>query len=105
MEPLELKKISDISFDANLQKYNALKKAQSDLITVYNNHIFRADAHTICLTRTLAETHKEFYLLDTNDNPVRITDPQAFLATLIARNQSALNTYHQLHQTLKNRKV
>lgn len=103
MELTELKKISEQSYDVALQKYNALKKAQSDLVTVYLNHIFLANAETICLVRTLSESNNSFYVLDTNSNPVEITDPKDFLQVLTQKNQAALNTYHQLFQKIKNK--
>jgi len=104
MDLSQLKDKSNSSFDTALQKQNALKKAESECVTVYGNHIFRADAETICLVRTLSEHQQEFFVLDTNQNPVKITDPAEFLKTLIARNQSALNTYHRLYQTLKTKR-
>jgi hypothetical protein len=104
MDLSQLKQISNISYDVALQKQNALKKAESDQITVYNNHIFRANSETICMVRTMSEHQKEFFLLDTNHNPVKITDPKGFLKLLIEKNQSALNTYHLLHETLKNKR-
>jgi len=52
----------------------------------------------------MSEHQKEFFLLDTNHNPVKITDPKGFLKLLIEKNQSALNTYHLLHETLKNKR-
>jgi len=105
MDLSQLKDISNSSHDTALHKQNALRKAESDCVTVYHNHIFRADAETICLVRTLSEHRREFFVLDANHNPVKITDPAGFLNTLIERNQSALNTYHQLHEKLKHRKA
>ena len=101
----QLKEISKQSYDASLQKANALKKAESDQILVYKNHIFRADAETICFVRTASEGRSSFFMLDSNSNPVEITEPSDFLELLLQRNQSALNTYHQLYQELKNRKA
>ena len=101
----QLKKISKQSYDANLQKANALKKVESDQILVYKNHIFRADAETICFVRTASEGMSSFFMLDSNSNPAEITDPTEFLDLLLQRNQSVLNTYHQLYQNIKNRKV
>ena len=103
MDLSELKDISQQSYDINLQKTNALRKAQSDTVLIYQNHIFKADAETICLAKTLSESHKTFVILDTNSNPVEITDPGDFLTALITRQQSALNTYHQLYQKIKAR--
>jgi hypothetical protein len=100
----QLKEISKQSYDASLQKANALKKAESDQILVYKNHIFRADVETICFVRTASEGRKSFFMLDSNSNPVEITQPNEFLDLLLQRNQSALNTYHQLYQSIKNRK-
>ena len=105
MDLSQLKHISNSSYDTALHKQNALHKAESDCVTVYHNHIFRADAQTICLVRTLAEHQQEFIVLDANHNPVKITDPAECLKKLIEQNQPALNTYHQLHEKLKHRKV
>ena len=101
----QLKALSKQSFDINTQKTNALKKAQSDQVLVYQNHIFRADTETICFVRTASEGRKTFFMLDSNSNPVEIKDPAEFLGLLLEKNQSALNTYHQLYQDIKNRKM
>ena len=99
----ELKKQSDLSYNIAVAKRNALEKAHSRLIVVYREHIFRADAETICLVRTLKETMEKFFVLDTNDNPVEIIDPTEFLELLISRNQEAINTYHQMSKTFGKR--
>jgi hypothetical protein len=103
MDLSKLKSISQQSYDISLQKSNALRKAESDLVTVYRNHIFRADALTICTVRTLMESNTRFFVLDANSNPVEIVDPREFLETLTQRNQSALNTYHQAYQKFKSK--
>ena len=103
MDLAKLKSISQNSYDIALAKSNALRKAESDLVTVYQNHIFLADAETICLARTLSESNSSFFVLDTNSNPVKITDPEEFIEILIQKNQSAINTYHQLYQKIKSK--
>mgnify|MGYP001165487709 CR=1 FL=1 len=100
----ELKKQSDISYDIAVAKRNALEKAHSRLVVVYNEHIFRADAQTINLVKTIAETHDSpLYVLDTNNNPVQISDPKDFLKILIQRNQEAISSYHQMSKTFEKR--
>lgn len=99
----ELKKQSDLSYNIAVAKRNALEKAHSRLVMVYDEHIFRADAETICLVRTLKETADKFFVLDTNQNPVEITDPQVFLKKLIERNQEAISSYHQMSKTFGKR--
>jgi len=99
----ELKKQSDLSYNIAVAKRNALEKAHSRLVVVYNEHIFRADAETICLVRTLKETQDKFFVLDTNKNPVEITNPAEFLQILIERNQEAISSYHQMSQTFAKR--
>ena len=99
----ELKKQSDLSYDIAVAKRNALEKAHSRLIVVYNEHIFRADAETICLVRTLLETNDKFFVLDTNQNPVEIGDPKDFLHKLIERNQEVISSYHQMSKTFAKR--
>ena len=100
----ELKKQSDLSYDIAIAKRNAIEKANTRQIIVYNEHIFRADPQTICLVKTLKEDHDTFFILDTNSNPVEIQDPQDFLAKLIERNQESLSSYHQMYKTFE-RKV
>ena len=69
------------------------------MVMAYNGNLFRADANTIGLVRTLKENNGNFFLLDTNNNPVKITDADNFLERLIERNQEALNAYHQMYET------
>jgi hypothetical protein len=97
----ELKKQSDLSYDIAVAKRNALEKAHSRQVIVYNEHIFRADPSTICLVRTLKETKAKFFILDTNNNPVEIQDPEDFLTKLIERNQESLSSYHQMYKTFE----
>ena len=97
----ELKKQSDLSYDIAVAKRNALEKAHSRQIIVYNEHIFRADPQTICLVKTLKETVDKFFILDTNNNPVEIQDPEDFLKKLIERNQECLSSYHQMYKTFE----
>ena len=100
----ELKSHSDLSFDRAVAKKNLLARAESELITVYQDHIFRADAVTIATVRALMESQDHFFILDSNSNPVRIDRPKEFLHLLIQRQQAALNTYHQTYQSLKSLK-
>ena len=97
----ELKKQSDLSYDIAIAKRNALEKAHSRQIIVYNEHIFRADPQTICLVKTLKETYDKFFILDTNNNPVEIPDSEDFLKKLIERNQECLSSYHQMYKTFE----
>ena len=104
MDINELKRHSDLSFDRAVAKKNLLSRAESEMITVYRDHIFRADAVTISTVRAFMESHEQFFILDTNCNPVKIEDPKGFLNLLIQRQQAALNTYHQIYQSLKSLK-
>ena len=104
MDINELKRHSDLSFDRAVAKKNLLARAESELITVYQDHIFRADAVTIATVRALMESQDYFFILDSNSNPVKIDNPKEFLNLLIQRQQTALNTYHQTYQSLKSLK-
>jgi len=99
----ELKKQSDLSYNIAVAKRNALEKAHSRMIVVYNEHIFKADAETICLVKTLADDHDQFFMLDSNNNPVEIKDPEQFLKKLTERNQEAISSYHQMSKTFEKR--
>ena len=104
MDIHELKRQSDLSYDTAVAKRNALEKARSRLVMVYNEHIFRADAETIGLVKTLSEVHdKPLYILDTNSNPVKITDPDDFLKKIISRNQEVISAYHEISKTFEKR--
>lgn len=104
MDIRELKKQSDLSYDIAVAKRNALEKAHTRLVVVYNEHLFRADPETINLIKTLSEVHTSpFYVLDSNENPVEISNPKEFLQILIQRNQEAISSYHQMSKTFEKR--
>lgn len=67
------------------------------MLLAYSGHLFQADAETINLVQVLKNRHKKFVLLDSNDNPMMVDDPEDFLDRLITKQQEALNTYHQLY--------
>jgi len=99
-----LKKESDLSFDVAIAKRNALEKAHSRLVVVYNEHIFRADAETINLVKTMEEVHSSpFYILDTNNNPMEVSNSKELLHVLVERNQEAMSSYHQMSKTFEKR--
>lgn len=104
MDISELKRHSDLSFDRAVAKKNLLSRAESDMVMVYRDHMFRADATTISTVRALMESRGQFHMLDANSNPVEIDDPREFLSLLVERQQSALNTYHQAYQSLRSLK-
>jgi len=99
-----LKKHSDLNFKVSQAKKNALERMRSRQLMAYNERLFIADANTINLVSTLKQQKQDFYVLDVNDNPCHITEPQDFLDRLIERNQETLNTYQQLHQDLANKR-
>ena len=105
MDISELKRQSDASYDIAVAKRNALEKANSRLSMVYEEHIFRADAETICLVKTLSENNQQIFLLDTNANPVEIRNPSDFLTKLIQRNQESLRGYSQAYHTFTKRDI
>ena len=100
-----LKDYSDLAHDLAQTKKNALEKMRSRQIVAYNGRLFQANAETINVVQTFKAHSKDFYMLDTNDNPCHIIDPDEFLRILIERNQETLNTYHQLHKDLKNKRL
>ena len=100
-----LKNYSDLAYNLLQTKKNALEKMRSRQIIAYNGRLFQADANTMNVVQTFKAQTKSFYMLDTNDNPCHITDPDEFLRILIERNQETLNAYHQLHEDLKNKRL
>jgi hypothetical protein len=100
MDIVNLKKHADLTFKVAQAKKNALERMRSRQLMAYNERLFVADANTINLVSTLKQQMQDFYVLDVNDNPCHITDPDDFLGKLIERNQETLNAYQQLHQDL-----
>ena len=98
-----IKKHSDLNFDVAQAKKNALEKMRSRQLMAYNERLFNADANTISLVSTLKQHSKDFYVLDVNDNPCHVENPEDFLQKLIERNQETLNSYQQLHHDLANK--
>jgi hypothetical protein len=103
MDLRSLKQQSDHSFNIAVAKKNALERAKSRQLFAYRDHLFRADADTINLVHALKQNNKKFFVLDANDNPCEIVNPEEFLQLLIERNQETLNQYHQLHEQLKSK--
>ena len=99
----KLKNYSDLAHNLAQTKRNALEKMRSRQIIAYNSRLFRADAETINVVQKFKAHSKNFYMLDTNDNPCHITNPDEFLRLLIERNQETLNSYNELFENLKKR--
>ena len=99
MDVKELKKQSDLSYNIAVAKRNALERAHSRQVVAYKEHLFRADALTIALVGALKEHHDSFCVLDTNNNPVEIDNPDEFLTLLVNRNQESLNAYNNIYKT------
>ena len=97
----KLKTYSDLAHDLAQTKKNALENCKARQIIAYNGRLFRADAQTINVVSTFKAHNKKFIMLDVNDNPCEINEPDSFLSLLIEKNQEALNTYNQLFIALK----
>ncbi len=97
----KLKTYSDLAHDLAQTKKNSLEKAKARQIVAYNGRLFRADAQTINVVSTFKAHKDKFIILDVNDNPCEIEDPEGFIKILLERNQEALNTYNQLFIALK----
>lgn len=103
MDIRSLKQQSDRSFNRAVAKKNALERVLSRQLFAYKDHLFHADADTINLVHVLKQNNRKFFILDANDNPCEINNPEEFLQLLIERNQETLNQYHQLHEQLKSK--
>tara|TARA_Y100000114_G_scaffold101330_1_gene94494 strand:- start:224 stop:538 length:315 start_codon:yes stop_codon:yes gene_type:complete len=99
----ELKKQANLSYDISTAKQNALERALSRQQFAYEGHLFNASPDTICLVKTLKDSKKTFYMLDLNDNPCLIKNPDEFLTKLIEKNQETLNAYHNIHESFQKR--
>ena len=97
----KLKSYSDLAHDLSQTKKNALEKMRSRQIIAYNNRLFCADAQTINVVQTFKSHSNTFYMLDVNDNPCHITNPDEFLKLLLEKNQETLNEYHELFENMK----
>ena len=78
-----IKKHSDLNFEVAQAKNNALEKMRSRQLLAYKERLFKADADTINLVSTLKQHNKDFFVLDVNDNPCHLKDPDDFLQKLI----------------------
>lgn len=104
MDIRDLKKNSDLSYDVAVAKRNGLEKARARQVLVHQGHLFRADPETINLVKTLRDLGvDDVVLLDTNNNPVHIKDPENFLEKLVQRNQETLNSYLETYEKFKTR--
>jgi hypothetical protein len=74
-----IKEHSDLNFEVAQAKKNALEKLRSRQLMAYNERLFTADADTMNLVSTLKQNNKDFYMLDVNENPCHIKDPDDFL--------------------------
>ena len=99
----KIKEYSDLAHDLALTKKNALEKCRANQIFAYNGKLFKADAETINLVSTLKSYSETFTILDTNQNPCQIENPDNFLEVLIQKNQESLNAYRKLLEQLKRR--
>ena len=97
----KLKEYSNLAQDIALTKKNALEKCKSRQIFAYNNRLFRADAQTITLINTLKSHTNTFVILDVNENPCQIEDPETFLKILLQKNQETINGYQQVLDKFK----
>lgn len=100
-----LKKQADLAHQITVEKKNALEKMYSRQTVVYQNQIFQADAITINLVKCLidAKPGEKIYLVDKNNNPAEIADPQLFLKVLLTRHQESINDYHLYYSKFKKR--
>lgn len=99
-----IKKQADLNFKASQAKKNALERMHSRQLMAYNERLLKADAQTINLVNNLKDKHDCFMIMDVNDNPCEVKDPDYLLFKLIERNQESLNTYKEIHEDIANRK-
>jgi len=68
------------------------------MLLAYSGHLFEANAQTINLVQVLKDKFQNFIVLDSNDNPMKVEEPDDFLDKLIGKQQEALNRYHQSYK-------
>ena len=96
----DLKARSDRAFDVQLQKQNLLESCRARQVLAHNGGIFKVDHALISFLNALKHNNTvSTVILDSNDNPVEIKEADDFLDRLVARNQEALNAYHQMYVT------
>ena len=103
MDITELKQISKKNFDIALAKQNEIEKALSRMTVAYVGHLFIANVETITYVSCLKQHAESFVILDTNQNPVLIENPEEFLNKLITKNQEVLNLYLQASNNFSKR--
>jgi len=85
------------------QKKEDLKLNLSNMLTYANNGgIFKIDQSLICFVKAIIDQGKErIVLIDSNENPIVVTDIKEFYNEIFNRYFEATNLYHTEYTKLK----
>tara|TARA_S200002703_G_scaffold61943_1_gene53835 strand:- start:2561 stop:2908 length:348 start_codon:yes stop_codon:yes gene_type:complete len=96
----QVEQFSNLKTAIETKKRNGLEKANNKLIFAYNGGLFRADPTTILFVK-MHSADRDLIMLDTNQNPIKITDTEGFLTKSESCYFEAMNEYHQLYEQIK----
>ena len=83
-------------------KQALLERVQAHTILAQDGGVFQITEQMIGTLKSLVDAEYEtVIMLDANNNPIKIANPQDFLIKAIARYQEALNEYHIAYEKLK----
>jgi hypothetical protein len=83
-------------------KQALMERVQAQTILAQDGGVFQITEQMIGTLKSLIDARYEtVIMLDANDNPIKIIDPQGFLSRSIIKYQEALNEYHTAYEKLK----
>lgn len=95
MDIKQLKDLNSWYFDRQQQLVNLRNRLSESLNFTYNGGLFISDHNLISfINAALVKNLTEFYILDSLDQPIHITDIDEFNKTAWEQNQKALNEYY-----------
>lgn len=95
MDIKQLKELNSWHFDRQQQLVNLKNRLSETLNFTYNDGLFIADQNLISfINAAMIKNLKEFYVLDSLDQPIHITNIAEFSSAAWEQNQQALNEYY-----------
>jgi len=98
------KAMEHAQFRASLdtQRRNLKTRLEADILLASGGGIFRCDASLIgFVSGLIAMGHSDAVVLDTKENPIKITDLTVFRDDLVMTYTGAMNSYHAGYEKLR----
>lgn len=95
MDIKQLKELNTWYFDRQQQLINLKNRLSESLSFTFNGGLFIADQNLISfINAAKVRNLTEFYILDSMDQPIHITDSDDFSKLAWEQNQKAMNEYY-----------